>query len=65
VIHVPASGYVEVVRVLRNLPDSHALERHVRASLRDANILPAQGREYFDMAALPVVLDIVDGWSMV
>jgi hypothetical protein len=59
------AGYVEVVRVLRNLPDSHALERHVRASLRDANILPAQGREYFDMAALPVVLDIVDGWSMV
>jgi hypothetical protein len=57
------AGYADVVRVVPGLDDALILERHVVASLRDAGIRPAQGREYFDLVALAVVLDVVDGWA--
>ncbi len=56
------AGYTEPVRVLPDLLDAHALERHVRATLAAAGATPVQGREYFDVSALPVVLDVADGW---
>lgn len=59
------AGYVEVVRALPGLPDAHALERHIRVTLRDAGIPAAQGREYFHIDALAVVLDVADGWTAI
>jgi hypothetical protein len=59
-------GYTERVRVLREIPDAFMLEQNIIATLRDAEIPPVHGREYYDAApALPVVLDIVDGWATV
>jgi hypothetical protein len=57
------AGYVEVVRVVRGLPDAHALERHVLNTLREAGIPAVQGREHFDIDVLALVLDVVDGWA--
>lgn len=57
------AGYPEVIRVLPGLDDAHALERHIRVTLRAADITPAQGREYFHIDALALVLDVVDGWT--
>lgn len=56
-------GYTEVVRVLRDFPGAFRLEQHIVVTLRDAGIPAVQGREYFDMVALAVVLDVVDGWA--
>lgn len=56
------AGYTNVLRVLPDLDDAHALERHIRATLRDAGTIAVQGREYFHIDALAVVLDVVDGW---
>jgi hypothetical protein len=56
------ASYTDVVRVMSGLVDAHALERHIRTTLRDADIAPVQGREYFHIDALAVVLDVVDGW---
>jgi hypothetical protein len=57
------TGYSEVVRVIRDLPDALALEQNVLAALRDAGATSVQGREYFDIGALALVLDVADGWS--
>ena len=57
------AGYTQAVRVLPGLPDAYNLEQHIRATLRSAGITPAHGREYFDIAALALVLDVVDGWT--
>jgi hypothetical protein len=57
------AGYTETVRSLPGVADAAALERHVIATLRDARVLAVRGREYFDVSALPVVLDIVDSWT--
>ena len=59
------AGYTEVVRVLPERPGAALLERHVRATLRDADIFPLHGREYFDLEALPVVLGVVYHWTPV
>lgn len=56
------AGYVDVVRVLPDLPDAHALEQHIRVTLREAGIAAVQGWEYFHIDALAVVLDVVDDW---
>lgn len=57
-------GYCEVVRLLEGLPGANApdLERSVIAALRLAGEAPVFGREHFRIAALPLVLDIVDNW---
>ncbi len=58
------SGYSDVVRLLTGLPGTVApdAERAVLAALRLAGHRPLRGREYFDSAALAVVLDVADGW---
>lgn len=58
-----AAGYTDIVRILRELPDAFALERHIIATMRDADIRAVHGREYFDLSALALVLDLVDGWT--
>lgn len=55
------AGYTEVVRVHTDLPDADALERHIVGTLRDAGVPPVQCREYHDLSALPVILDVTDG----
>ena len=57
------AGYTDVVRLHRDFPDAIQLERHVMNTLRDARIPPVHGREYYGLDALPVVLDVVDGWT--
>jgi len=57
------AGYIETVRVLRGLPKADTLERHVLSTLRDAGIQPVQGREYYDVGVLALILDVVDGWT--
>jgi len=41
-----------------------AIEQAVRAALRLAGITPIRGREYYDAAALAVVLDVVDNYPL-
>ena len=56
-----AAGYVEVIR-LHEVVDAGALERAALETLRLAEFKPIKGREYFDLSALPVILDVVDHW---
>ena len=56
------NGYRTVVRTMEGLPSAPVLERSVLATLRLAGIPPIQGREYFDVAAIPVILDVADHW---
>ena len=55
-------GYGRVVKRLDGI-DAAALERAIFEALRLAEIPPVQGREYYDLSALPVILDIVDNWQ--
>jgi hypothetical protein len=59
-----ASGYLTVVRLLTGLPGDMApdMEDAVKAALRLTGLSPVKGREYFDLDALAVVLDIVDNY---
>ena len=61
-----AAGYRTVVRLLTVLPDDTALELEnaVKATLRLARIKPIKGKEYFDIDALAVILDIVDNYPI-
>lgn len=61
-----ADGYGIVVRLMTGLPGDAALaiEEAVRAALRLAGITPIRGREYYDAAALAVVLDVVDNYPL-
>jgi hypothetical protein len=58
------AGYRTVVRLLTGLPDGAAssIERDVKATLRLAGFEPIRGREYFDVDALAVILDVVDSY---
>lgn len=60
------AGYSRVVRQLVGLPGNVALEmeRAVRATLLLARKKPVQGREYFDAAAMAVILDVVDNYPI-
>jgi hypothetical protein len=57
-------GYRGVVRLFVQVPEGVALEaeRAVRAALRLAAAKPVRGREYYDSAALAVILDVVDNY---
>lgn len=55
-------GFTNVIRTMTGLPDAYDLEQGIRATLKLAGILPIRGREYFDLSALPVILDIADNW---
>lgn len=60
------AGYRDVVRNLCNLAGGVALEmeRNTRGALRDAGMVPVRGREYFDISALSLILDLVDNYSV-
>jgi hypothetical protein len=55
-------GYARIIRTMTGLPDAATLERVVQSGLRDGGLSPVWGREYYDIAALPVILDIADNW---
>lgn len=59
------NGYDEAVRTIETIDDAHELETAVLATLRLAAIKPVHGREYYNLDALPVILDIVDHWPTV
>jgi hypothetical protein len=58
------AGYRDVVRLVKDIPGSLApeTEQAVLSALRLAGITPLYGREWFDISALPVVLDVADGY---
>lgn len=56
-------GYTFGMRLVTEMPDAYKLEQHIVRTLRDADIPPVQGREYYGMDALPVVLDVADNWN--
>lgn len=56
------TGYTDVSRKLE-LPNAKLLEDEVRRTLKLAGIEPVRGREYFDLSALPAILDVVDNWQ--
>ncbi len=57
-------GLSEVVRLVTGIPGAIALnaERAVKAALALADEKPIQGREYFDISCLALVLDVADSW---
>ncbi|MGH3233147.1 MAG: hypothetical protein ACRDOH_07805 [Streptosporangiaceae bacterium] len=59
-------GYREVIRALTALPGTTApdIERAVRAALRLAGIQSVRGREYYDVSALALVLDVADNYPV-
>jgi len=58
-----ADGYTTVERSV-SVPDARALELAVLGALRDAGEISVRGVEYFDIGALPTILDIVDNWPV-
>jgi len=59
-------GYREVIRVLTGLPGTTApdIEQAVKAALRLAGTQPVRGREYYDVSALALVLDVADNYPV-
>lgn len=57
-------GYTEVVRLVTGLPGTVApdTERAVKSALAAAGAKPVRGKEYFDRAALALILDVADSW---
>jgi formylmethanofuran dehydrogenase subunit E len=55
-------GFTEVIRLFTNLPGNTApdIERDILATLKLSGELPVRGREYHDISALAIVLDVVD-----
>lgn len=58
-----ADGFGTVVTTIGDMEDAPDLERAILGTLRLAGLTPVRGREYFDLAALPVILDIADNWQ--
>ena len=58
-------GYGTPELLLLGMPgiEAPALERSVMATLRLAEIDPLHGREYFDISALAVILDVASGYE--
>lgn len=54
------AGYRSVVRLIKGLPEALKFEQSIIDALRDADIRPVKGREYFDLCALSLILDLVD-----
>jgi hypothetical protein len=59
------AGYKSVARVFRGLSDAAALESSMKAKLDAAGFKPVQGREYFDVIHLPLILTIAEEWLSV
>jgi hypothetical protein len=60
------AGYRTTLRLMTDLPSdtAEAIERAVLATLRLASIAPVRGREYYDVAALALVLDVADNYPI-
>jgi hypothetical protein len=58
------AGYSTNVCVMRDLDRADLLEAHVLRTLEDARVIPVQGREYYDVSALPLILDVADHWEV-
>jgi hypothetical protein len=60
------AGYRAVIRLVTGLPDgvADAIEQDVKATLRLAGFAPVKGREYFDVDALAVILDVADNYPV-
>ncbi|WP_189783032.1 GIY-YIG nuclease family protein [Streptomyces capitiformicae] len=58
-------GFDCVIRLVEGLPGDVALrlEKTILAALRDAREAPVRGREYFPARVLPLITDLVDGWT--
>lgn len=56
-------GYTDVSRFL-DVRQAGQLEQHVIATLTAAGFAPVHGREYYDVSALPVILDVADHWEV-
>ena len=54
-------GYTTVRKLLVGLPEgiALALERAVRIKLKQQGHIPVRGREYFNGAAIPLILEVV------
>lgn len=57
-----ADGFSRVIRTISDFPDAFPLERAILAMLRASQTSPLRGREYYDIGALPAIIDAVDGW---
>lgn len=57
------NGYGTTIRAVSGIEDAAKLESSILTALRLAGIVPVQGREYFDIAVLPDILSVADGWS--
>jgi len=57
-------GYVEVHRLVADLPEGAALavEDAVKSALALAGEKPVRGWEYFDASCLALILDVADSW---
>lgn len=55
-------GYYKVVRFISGIDNAFLIEDFVAVSLRDAGLTPVRGREYFDVSALALILDICDSY---
>jgi hypothetical protein len=60
------AGYRTLARLLTGLPGGVApeLEKDVKATLALAGFRPVKGREYFEIGALAVILDVVDNYPI-
>ena len=60
------SGYEEVLRLMIGLPGTTApeMESVARAALALGGEIPVKGREYYDISALAIVLDVTDNWPL-
>ena len=59
-------GYGDVLRLMIGLPGIAApeIESAVQATLALAEVIPIEGREYYDISALAIVLDVADNWPV-
>jgi len=57
-------GYTNIVYLVTSLTGTVArdTERAIRSALALADAVPVQGREYFDISCLPLILDVAHGW---
>lgn len=57
------AGYETVIRFETGLPGVAAeIEQATIRALAGARMKPVRGREYYDLTALALILDIIDGW---
>lgn len=55
-------GYTRAIRIMTDVPDAASLEHVVQSALLDAGFKPVWGREYYEISAMAVILDIADNW---